>query len=80
MKKFIKKYGYYIFLFGLFFFSLWFFGFYNHQYDSFWNYSFSYGVARGQIPYVDFNMVSTPFSALFFSLFLFISDNYIFHL
>lgn len=78
--KCIKKYRNYVFLFCLFFFSLWFFGFYNQQYDSFWNYSFSYAITRGQIPYVDFNMVSTPFTAFFFSIFLLISNNYIFYL
>ena len=41
--------------------------------DEVWNYGFAYGVFHGQLPYVDFNMVITPFypilQAFFFLLF-----------
>ena len=30
--------------------------------DAIWNYGFSYAIARGEVPYVDFNMVVPPFS------------------
>ena len=78
--KYIKKYRNYIFLFLFFFLVLSVFSFYNHSYDSFWNYSFSYAIARGEVPYVDFNTVSTPFCAFFFSLFLIFSHHYLWYI
>ena len=80
MVLFLKKYSKYFFLFLFFFFLLLVFSFYNHSYDSFWNYSFSYAVARGEIPYVDFNMISTPFSSFFFAIFLIFNHNYLCYL
>ena len=77
--KYIKKYHNYVFLFLFFFFVLLVFSFYNHSYDSFWNYSFSYAIARGEVPYLDFNTVSTPFCAFFFSIFLIFSNNYLWY-
>ena len=78
--KYIKKYRNYIFLFLFFFLVLSVFSFYNHSYDSFWNYSFSYAIARGEVPYVDFNTVSTPFCAFFFSLFFIFSHHYLWYI
>lgn len=78
--KFIKKYHNYILLFFFFFSLLSLFSFYNHSYDSFWNYSFSYAIARGEVPYVDFNTVSTPFCAFFFSIFLIFSHHYLWYI
>lgn len=78
--KFIKKYHNYILLFFFFFSLLSLFSFYNHSYDSFWNYSFSYAIARGEVPYVDFNTVSTPFCAFFFSIFLIFSSHYLWYI
>ena len=76
----LKKYSKYVFLFCFFFLILSVFSFYNHSYDSFWNYSFSYAIARGEVPYLDFNMVSTPFCSFFFSLFLIFNHNYLCYL
>ena len=45
--------------------------------DTFWNYGFSYNIARGLIPYVDFNMVIGPFYNLFISIFLKLFGNYL---
>ena len=42
----------------------------NTAFDFFISYGFSFNIANGLIPYSDFNMVTTPFSQLFFSLFL----------
>ena len=78
--KYIKKYRNYIFLFLFFFLVLSVFSFYNHSYDSFWNYSFSYAIARGEVPYVDFNTVSTPFCAFFISFFLIFSHHYLWYI
>ena len=29
--------------------------------DEVWNYGFAYAISKGEIPYLDFNMVLTPF-------------------
>ena len=70
MKK-IKKMFPYLGLFLLFFF--WNLLIQPLNLDEVWNYGFAYGIFSGQLPYVDFNMVITPFypmlQALFFVLF-----------
>lgn len=76
-RKFFLKY---ILIFVILFLSLLLFGFYNNQFDSMWNYSFSYAIARGQVPYRDFNMVSTPLFSFVGALSLLISQNYIFYM
>ena len=40
--------------------------------DEIWNFGFSYSIYKGEIPYVDFNMVITPLSPFIFSLLFFI--------
>lgn len=70
----------YIFIFLFLFLTLWFFGFYNNKFDSMWNYSFSYAIARGEVPYVDFNMVSTPMFSFLLAIPLFISHNYLLYI
>lgn len=56
--KFIKKYFKY---FLVFIFILLFNMFLNPiNLDEIWNYGFSYAISRGEIPYLDFNMVITP--------------------
>lgn len=37
-------------------------------YDEIWNYGFSYSIAKGFIPYLDFNMVVTPFSPFLYAI------------
>lgn len=41
------------------------------------NYAFSYGILRGEIPYLDFNTISTPLYAFFMVPFLAISNHLI---
>ena len=41
-------------------------------YDYFWSYGFSLKLANGLVAYRDFNMVTTPFTQMFFAIFLFI--------
>lgn len=55
-----KKVVGFIFLFIFFLLALCVFGYHNNQFDSIWNYGYSYAISRGQVPYRDFSMVSTP--------------------
>lgn len=43
--------------------------------DVLWNYGFAYAISRGEIPYLDFNMIITPFYPLLMALPLLISHN-----
>lgn len=77
MIKFLKKNWYYFLLFILIFvFYLFFFSF-GAIGDSLNNYGFSHAIRMGEIPYKDFNMVSTPLYAFIMSIGLFIWDNHI---
>lgn len=53
-----------------------FFGFSNTYGDSLNNYVFSHAIVQGEIPYLDFNIISTPLYAFVMSLGLFFFDNY----
>ena len=59
----------YIFLFVFFFFAQVFL-FNVQRGDSYVNFGFSYALSRGEIPYLDFNMVIPPFAPWLYSLFL----------
>lgn len=64
----------FIVLFFFFFFFLVFC--YNiYQGDSVWNYGFSYALLRGEIPYLNFNMVVPLFSPFLYSLGLYIFND-----
>lgn len=43
--------------------------------DEIWNYGFSYAIALGEVPYLDFNLVITPFFSIFMAFFLYIFGN-----
>ena len=43
--------------------------------DVIWNYGFSYGIARGEIPYKDFNMILTPCYPFLMSVPLLLNKN-----
>lgn len=84
MKKvltYISCYGKYFFLFVFFFLCLQFF-YTAFNGDQFYNFGFSYAISRGEIPYLDFNMIIPPFSAYFYAVFfaLFGVELYIFNL
>lgn len=70
-KKLILKY---VGLFLFFFFSLVFF-FNLSRGDTYVNFGFSYAIARGEVPYLDFNMVIPPLSPWFYSIFLLFSKS-----
>ena len=54
-----------------------FLGFANNYGDPINNYLFAYGIYNGQIPYLDFNIISTPLYAFYQSLFLFIYNDFV---
>ncbi len=54
-----------------------FFGFSINYGDPIANYGFSYGIARGQIPYLDFNTISTPLYAFYGAIGLLVWNNYL---
>lgn len=45
--------------------------------DLYVNYGFSYAISRGEVPYVDFNLVILPFAPFLYSLFLIFSESII---
>ena len=45
--------------------------------DTMWNYSFSHAIRMGEIPYKDFNIISTPLFSFIMSIGLFIHDDMI---
>jgi len=65
---------------GLFLFFVLIFTFFcydNSSYDFLWNYGFSFAVSRGEIPYVNFNTISTPLYILLQSIPLRICDDFL---
>lgn len=78
MRLFLKKYGQFVFLFFFVLYSLLvaynlFFG------DSIVNYGFSYAILRGEVPYVDYNLVVPLFSPFLYAIFLLISKSFLFY-
>lgn len=71
-KKFIIKY---IFLFFLFLFILLLFG--NNNTDNIWNYGVSHAFRIGELPYRDYNSITTPLYQFIMSIGLFIYDSYL---
>ena len=80
MKKKLINYSKYIFLFLFFLSVLVILGYHNNQFDPMWNYAYSYAISKGEIPYNDFTLLTTPLFPLLFSigLKLFSSDNIVF--
>lgn len=73
--KFIKKNYKYILVFIFFFLCILLFG-YNNT-DNIWNYGMAHAIRIGEIPYKDFNIITTPLYPFIMSLFLLIWDQYI---
>lgn len=71
MKALARSYKY-ILLFIFFLLVLLLFG----NVDIIWNYGFSHAIRIGEVPYKDFNMISTPLYAFLLSIGLFIKDTY----
>ena len=70
MKKYIK----YILVFILVYLILVLFG--SNNTDNIWNYGMAHAIRMGELPYRDFNTISTPFFPYLMSLGLFIYDSY----
>lgn len=73
MKKWIRYIVIFIFVFCIYEF----FGFSNTYGDPINNYVFSHAIVMGEVPYLDFNMISTPLYVFFMSLGLSLWDNYL---
>ena len=73
----MKKWMRYLFLF-LFIFCIYeFFGFSNTYGDPLNNYVFSHAIVQGEVPYLDFNIITTPLYTFVMSIGLFFFDNYL---
>ena len=77
MKKFVEKNLKYILIFIFFLIIYQFLGFANMYGDPIANYGFSHAIRNGEIPYVDFNTISTPLYAFVMSIGLYLVDNYL---
>lgn len=74
----IKKYFKYILFFFVFLLIL---IFCSHQSaDNLWNYGMAHAIRIGEIPYKDFNIISTPLYPFIMSIGLFIKDTYLVYL
>ena len=71
MKKIVLNSVQYFFLFLLFFLCLQVF-YAGFRGDYIYNYGFSYALSRGEIPYVDFNMIVPPLGPYFYAFFFFL--------
>lgn len=77
IKDFFKNYGRYIFIFVLSFLIYEWFGYGITYGDPIANYGFSYAIKNGQIPYLEFNIITTPLYPFIMSLGLHLFDNYL---
>ena len=77
MNKYLKKIGLFLLLFLVVFITVWLLGFINNCFDPLNSYGFSKAIMMGQVPYRDFNTVTTPLYAFYQSVFLFIYDDFI---
>lgn len=76
-KKKVKYIFKYILMFLLFLFIYEVAAFGNSYGDPIANYGFSHAIKNGQIPYLEFNIISTPLYAFLMSLGLHLWDNYL---
>lgn len=74
----MKKYLKYFIFFLIIIFILIFCG-YNNT-DIIWNYGMAHAIRMGEIPYNDFNIVTTPLYPMLMSIGLFIYDSYIIYI
>jgi len=76
--KFIKKHYKYYLCFLIILLSLIFFG-YNNT-DNIWNYGMAHAIHMGEVPYRDFNIITTPLYPFLMNFFLLFQDCYLFFL
>lgn len=77
MLNFIKRNGRFILAFFIILAIYLFFGFSLNYGDPLANYGFSYAISKGEIPYRDFNLISTPLFAFYSSVGLHLFNNYL---
>lgn len=75
--NYIKNNIKYLLLFIFFTVILLFICFENTSFDFMWSYGFSHAIKTGEIPYLDFNTISTPLYIFIMSIFLFIKDSFV---
>ena len=68
MKNIIKNNYKYVITFIFVFILIWWIGSCRHFGDPINNYGFSHALINGEIPYLDFNTISTPLYSFFSSL------------
>lgn len=73
MKKWMRIFFLFLFMFCI----VEFFGFFNNYGDSINNYMFSHAIVLGEIPYLDFNIISTPLYTFLMSFGLLFWDNHL---
>lgn len=76
-KEFIKQIFCFLGIFLVSFCLIHLLGFINNYGDPVNSYGFAKAIKMGQIPYLDFNTISTPLLAMYQSLFLYIWDDFI---
>lgn len=76
MKNIIKNNYKYVITFIFVFILIWWFGFCRHFGDPIANYGFSHALINGEIPYLDFNTISTPLYLFYQAIGLLIWDNF----
>ncbi len=77
MRKYIKNIGIFLLIFIASFLAIHILGFANGYGDPINSYGFAKAISMGQIPYLEFNTISTPLYAMYQSLFLLIYDDFI---
>ncbi len=77
IRKIIKNNLKYVLVFLLVILIYQFFGFAISYGDPIANYGFSYAIAKGQVPYLDFNTISTPLYAFYGAIGLLFWNNYL---
>ena len=78
MRKILKENNSLFLMFVFFLLTLLFFNTSNA--DTVWNYGMAHAIKIGEIPYKDFNIITTPLYPLFMSSFLFLKDSYFVYL
>ena len=77
MKKYLKNICIFLLVFIASFLAIHILGFANGYGDPINSYGFAKAISMGQIPYLEFNTISTPLYAMYQSLFLHIYDDFI---
>lgn len=75
--RFIKKNNRFIIFILILLLGFFAFNIFYYDFDATWEYGFCHALRMGEIPYKDFNIISTPLFIFLFSIGLFINDSFI---